>query len=143
MLNVVLKFHDASAACTVIDVEDWSHGKGASPDAARPGEAEAPAAMPEGFVHERVRTGEVGAVHWALQAFPAAVNAPDASGKTPLHVAAALGHADICAFLTAHGADPNALDERRNTPLLLAAGAGHLAVVKVRTFHTQSLQYAC
>lgn len=61
----------------------------------------------------------------------------DADGISPLEQRSALqaaanaGHADVCTFLLASGADPNQQDEKSWTPLHHAACRGHLTVVRV------------
>lgn len=105
----------------MLDVEDWSNGKPTNEESTA-----APATMPPGLLHERTRTAEVGAVHWALQAYPDAVKSVDAEGQTALHLAASLGYIDICKLLVANGADLNARDNRNMTPFLVAARGGLL-----------------
>lgn len=52
--------------------------------------------------------------------------------RTPLHLAAERGNAEITALLLAHGAEVNARDEGDNaTPLHWAAGEGHLEPVRL------------
>ncbi len=46
-------------------------------------------------------------------------------GRSPLHVAALKGYADIVKLLLSRGADPTALDLSGNTPLALADRYGH------------------
>jgi len=53
---------------------------------------------------------------------PDEVNAADANGWTPLHWAAFIGHARICAVLLAAGASLNAIASDGATPLVLAQG---------------------
>ncbi|EGB02614.1 hypothetical protein AURANDRAFT_35077, partial [Aureococcus anophagefferens] len=56
--------------------------------------------------------------------------------QSPLHVAAALGHAKIVSMLINEGADVDASDGGMSpTPLFYAAGAGHVAVVKTLLAH--------
>ena len=50
---------------------------------------------------------------------------------TPLHLAAARGHADVVKLLIDAGADLNKGDMHNNTPLHLAAARGHADVVKL------------
>ena len=56
------------------------------------------------------------------------VDEQDGSGCTPLHVAAAVGHAGVVRALLAHGARASALDPRGSTPLHAAALHAHLEV---------------
>ena len=47
-----------------------------------------------------------------------------------MHLAAHRGHADICALLLAHGADPTLEDAKGMTPCMVAAHNGHHAVLR-------------
>ena len=49
-------------------------------------------------------------------------------GKTPMHLAALNGHADICSLIADHSSNPNQGDEFGNTPLHEAASRGHTEV---------------
>lgn len=51
-----------------------------------------------------------------------------ADGKTPLHLAAFAGHADICSLLVEAGADLLSKDGQGFTPVQVAANAGRMAV---------------
>lgn len=70
-----------------------------------------------------------------LKSHPALVHSPDASpgglSNSNLHLAASLGHLQICKVLVAHGhEEPTpALNDEHQTALMLAAGAGHTEVV--------------
>ncbi|KAF4516889.1 hypothetical protein B566_EDAN011234 [Ephemera danica] len=55
----------------------------------------------------------------------------DATRRTPLHAAAASGHAAAALALLQNGGDPDATDADHNNPLHLAAKASHLQVVRV------------
>jgi hypothetical protein len=59
------------------------------------------------------------------------VNAPNAAGHTPLHVAAASGGVDVATWLVAVGASCTSVDALGNTPAHAAAHAGHAAVLAV------------
>lgn len=56
------------------------------------------------------------------------LNAKDNKGATPLHVAAAFGHADVCNWLLQQGADVNARDNEGRTPL-------HVAFIKSADYY--------
>ncbi len=63
------------------------------------------------------------------------INTTDEDGETPLHWAAAAGHAGITALLIERGADVNAVDEDGETPLYLAAYWGKTAAATVLLVH--------
>lgn len=48
------------------------------------------------------------------------VNAIDARGRTPLHLASSKGRADVAKFLTSNGADVDAADNDGYKPVQLA-----------------------
>lgn len=65
------------------------------------------------------------------------VNATDARGMTPLHIAANNGRADLVKILLENGANPNATSIHKptqelfgTTPLMMAAARGHEGAVK-------------
>ena len=71
----------------------------------------------------------------ALLAAKADVNARDAGGATPLHLAAAQGFKSVAEVLLAAKADVNARDQRGDTPLHMAAAAGQTALVDLLLAH--------
>lgn len=54
----------------------------------------------------------------------------DASGNTPLMLAAYHGHAELVAALAAHGADVDLANDRGQSPLAGAAFKGYVEVAK-------------
>jgi ankyrin repeat protein len=74
--------------------------------------------------------GDVDEVRRLLAADPVLVNATTPIGRTPLHLAAAAGHAEAVKALLSLGANPAIRGARGATPLHEAAGKGHLAVVQ-------------
>lgn len=60
-----------------------------------------------------------------------AISSIGAAGSTPLHFAAANGHAHIVSLLLSHGANPDATEKHGLTPEDLAREAGHVNVVTV------------
>jgi hypothetical protein len=59
------------------------------------------------------------------------INAAATCDKTPLHVAAAQGHAEVCEALVRAGADCLALTTKQRTPLHLAVMTGAIDVIPV------------
>jgi ankyrin repeat protein len=82
-------------------------------------------------LHDAVRTGDIEKVRDLLKADANAVHSKDGAGMTPLHVAAAVGNAEITQLLLEHKADINAVDAKRYTPFNLAFNAGHKDVVAI------------
>ena len=82
----------------------------------------------DGLMLEFAKTGNVAGIRTLLAA-GADVDAADASGFTPLHVAAAQGHADAVKALLAAGADIEAVTDKGHTPLHAAAWVGQVDVV--------------
>jgi ankyrin repeat protein len=64
-------------------------------------------------------TGHLAIAERLLEA-GAEVNGMDASGQTPLHIAALTGHSEASRFLLGNGADVNARDHKGRTPLVIA-----------------------
>jgi uncharacterized protein len=71
--------------------------------------------------------------------------APDGLSNSNLHVAASIGHLDICRVLVAHGhEEPTpALNENHQTALMLAAAAGNTEVVHFLSEHDPSSITRC
>ncbi|KAI8721411.1 HET domain-containing protein [Fusarium sp. LHS14.1] len=59
------------------------------------------------------------------------IDGRDHDGRTPIALASLNGHADIVAWLLAHGAEPNLRDLQQIAPLWHAARHGHTPVVRV------------
>ncbi|KAI9710146.1 MAG: hypothetical protein M1820_002948 [Bogoriella megaspora] len=79
-------------------------------------------------------TSRVGLIDWArklLKQDTTSIDALDAEGRTPLHMAATEGHADGVALLLTHGANPDSDDSRGLKPLHHAATRNHAKVVSV------------
>ncbi|MCY4153407.1 MAG: ankyrin repeat domain-containing protein [Aestuariivita sp.] len=78
---------------------------------------------------QAVTNGDVEKVRELLQS--AAVNAADADGWTPLHIAVHEQNREITRLLLEHPeTDVNARNRWRSTPLMLAAGSGNLEIVE-------------
>jgi ankyrin repeat protein len=80
-------------------------------------------------IFDAARRGDAEAVRDLLAAEPGLATQADEDQRTPLHVAAAYGHVDVCSALLGAGADVNAADEDRETPLHYASQRNHRAVV--------------
>ena len=66
-----------------------------------------------------------------LRDMNADMNVKDALGRTPLHIAAEKGYADVVIFLVENGADVNLTDAKGNTPLIfIIHKTGNLEIVK-------------
>ncbi|KAJ1555743.1 hypothetical protein HK405_013743 [Cladochytrium tenue] len=68
-------------------------------------------------------------------ALPAAVEARDSKGRTPLHVAAEAGNVDLVSLLLSEGASATARDGIGRTPRTCAEDAKEFNVVKVFNDH--------
>ncbi|GLI68714.1 hypothetical protein VaNZ11_013199 [Volvox africanus] len=77
------------------------------------------------------------AAHHAPQHATYGVNVPDAFGRTALHQAAVLGHADCCRLLLKAGADQSltSAPPEAALPLHLAASGNHTSVIEVLFRH--------
>jgi ankyrin repeat protein len=81
-------------------------------------------------LHEAVEAGDLSAVKAGLDAGDD-VNGLDGERRTPLIVAAGLGHLELVRLLLERGAEPEWRDATEETALLKAAANGHREVVSV------------
>lgn len=79
------------------------------------------------------RTAHVRMLLQELRLSPNSAGAEDASGNSPLHLAASNGHAAIVSQLLRHGADANFLNHEGLRPVELAQRYGHVGVCRLLT----------
>lgn len=86
----------------------------------------------DGFtaLHSAAQRGEVDLICCMLDLSTLSINAPLASQKTLLHLAAESGHLGVVTLLIANGAEIDALNAHNETPLMLAIQAGHVNTAK-------------
>lgn len=95
-------------------------------------------------IRRAIHSGDSQMVERLLKSHPVLLHNPDASlaglSNSNLHLAASLGHKDICETLVRAGhEDPcPALNENHQTALMLAAAAGHTEVVYILCEHDKS-----
>ncbi|KAH6943133.1 hypothetical protein HPB50_016037 [Hyalomma asiaticum] len=82
-------------------------------------------------IHEAARTGDLHVIKLLLKSDPKRMETVDERGWTPIHLAAANGHAEIVRYLAVEGADVAALDPTSYTAMHLAAMNGHNACLEV------------
>jgi ankyrin repeat protein len=84
-------------------------------------------------IHTAARAGDLEAVKALLAADPALVNAQDANGATPLHLAARGVHAELVDYLVDHGADVTIRDANQVIALhsLAYRGADELVTLVI------------
>jgi len=92
-------------------------------------------AGPPAAIHAAAQAGNLQALQALVEADAKLVGARDESGRTPLHVAAGGGRADVAAYLIARGAEVNAADNNSWTPLHSAAAADQDEVVGLLVEH--------
>lgn len=83
-------------------------------------------------LHYCMDAGTGGAV---AAAAPELVNAPDAEGHTPLHLAVIAGDTQLVAVLLANGADVNAKDLEGHSVLHWATGTWRFYIFKLLSFN--------
>ena len=81
-------------------------------------------------IYVAAANGDIALVEQMLSANPSLLNAPDASGATPLHWAVDRGQAAVVECLLAHKADVNARKKNGVTALQIAAGAGYTGIAR-------------
>lgn len=90
----------------------------------------------EDALRDACKKGAVVYVTSLLQQQGANAEAADTStGHTPLHAAAAQGHASIVQVLLQHGVSRDPRDKRGNTPLMLAARYNHTEALRLLLAH--------
>lgn len=92
----------------------------------------AAAAPPSAYVVLQLAgAGCAPALRSLIGAYPTLARCRDEGGRTPLHVAAAEGHAAIVDLLLSHGADAHAADALGRTPLGEARRAGRVPALRI------------
>ncbi len=86
-------------------------------------------------LHEAAHTGDVDAVRAILASDPYRITRRQDGKITPLHRAAAEGHAEVVELLLRASAAPDAKDYGGSTPLHAAARGGHLESVRSLLAH--------
>lgn len=84
-----------------------------------------------GVVHHAASNNDVDTLSYLCDAVAGEVDRCDAINRTPLHIAAAAGHAEAIALLLVHGANAHAIDSAGLTPASLAASKGRTACAKI------------
>ena len=82
-------------------------------------------------IHAAARKGDLEAVKAFVETDPAQIKALNASGSTPLIVAASNGHMQVVVFLLEKGADIQAANKWGRTALHYAVDGGNLEVAKL------------
>ena len=86
-------------------------------------------------IHDAARSGDVEAAARLLDDDQLSENSVDASGRTPLSLAAAAGQRDLVSFFLERGALVNSTNDRGATPLHFAASRGDSQIVRVLIEH--------
>ncbi|CAJ1930938.1 unnamed protein product [Sphenostylis stenocarpa] len=81
-------------------------------------------------LHTAARSGDLIAVQSILASNPLAVNSRDKHSRTPLHLAAFSGQAEVVAYLCKHKADAGASAMDDMAAIHFASQKGHLEVVR-------------
>ncbi|KAF3447880.1 hypothetical protein FNV43_RR08586 [Rhamnella rubrinervis] len=82
-------------------------------------------------LHGAARSGDLSVVESILSSDPLAVNARDKHSRTPLHLAAWSGQAEVVSYLCKHKADVGAAAMDDMGAIHFAAQKGHLEVVRI------------
>ena len=86
----------------------------------------------ENEVFDAVRRGDLARTEALLKGDPKLLFSTDRDHRTPLHLAAKMGHKDLAELLLANGAKVDVTDNHgRSTPLHLAAEMGHKDVAEL------------
>uniref|UniRef100_A0A2N9IBQ0 Uncharacterized protein n=1 Tax=Fagus sylvatica TaxID=28930 RepID=A0A2N9IBQ0_FAGSY len=81
-------------------------------------------------LHTAARSGDLNAVHSILSSNPLAINSRDKHSRTPLHLAAWSGQAEVVSYLCKHKADIGAAAMDDMGAIHFAAQKGHLEVIR-------------
>jgi Lysine methyltransferase/Ankyrin repeats (3 copies) len=91
------------------------------------------------LIHSSAERGLLGTVQDICSASIAQVSRVNATGDTPLHVAARSGHLDVVAYLLSVDADDRLTNNQGETPEDIARRRGHAHVVRVFAQHREAL----
>ncbi|KAH9620186.1 hypothetical protein KSS87_019005, partial [Heliosperma pusillum] len=94
----------------------------------------------EDDIHGAARNGDVNLVELIISSNPLALNSRDRHSRTPLHLAAWAGHANVVTALCKHKADVGAAAMDDMGAIHFAAQKGHLEVVKTLVSSGASLK---
>lgn len=82
-------------------------------------------------LHEAASTNRVDLIEFLCKSFASIdVNSVNSDGRTPIHIAAALGYVEVLSFCLSVGGNADLVDWNGWTPLHFAAAGGHVEAVK-------------
>ena len=97
-------------------------------------------------LHAAAANGNYSIFQMIIESIQGNRNPKDILGITPLQIASAYGHFDICVFLLSYKEIANSLADFNETPYHLAAANGHIKIYKLlmdRKKHGQKVRDSC